>query len=45
MRLIAQDDGWRLGDKLWERIEPLSCRLARRIRWVITVRACRIVMR
>ena len=39
MGLISRDDGWRMPDWLWERIEPL-CRRGRPTRWAATDRAC-----
>ena len=37
MGLIERDDGWRMPDWLWEKIEPLLSR--RRTRWAAVGRA------
>ena len=45
MGLISRDDGWRMPDWLWERIEPLQLPLHRFTRWELIARGCPIVTR
>jgi hypothetical protein len=40
MGLVDRDDGWRMPDWLWERVEP-CCRLRPSIRWELTAGAWR----